>query len=185
MRHYQWLGTDSKNYMGNWTFNGQNTENPASPTRTGDAFADWVLGLPANAGRGFPSDTFGGAYTAWHFFVQDDFKLDLAAHAQHRTAVRVHAVGHRLSRPDRHVRRNQGAADHRGQQDQSGGPGRAARRAHGIRLFERPDPDQQRSGPAVLDHRTRTRGRWAPRFGFAWRPFGRDHGVARRLRHLL
>ena len=29
MRHYQWLGTDSKNYMGNWTFNGQNTENPA------------------------------------------------------------------------------------------------------------------------------------------------------------
>ena len=49
MRHYQWLGTDSKNYMGNWTFNGQNTENPASPTRTGDAFADWVLGLPANA----------------------------------------------------------------------------------------------------------------------------------------
>ncbi len=75
MRHYQWLGTDSKNYMGNWTFNGQNTENPASATRTGDSFADWVLGLPANAGRGFPSDTFGGAYTAWQGFVQDDFKV--------------------------------------------------------------------------------------------------------------
>jgi hypothetical protein len=30
-RSYQWLGTDSKTYMGNWTFNGQNTENPASP----------------------------------------------------------------------------------------------------------------------------------------------------------
>src|SRR5215471_4047745 len=75
MRHYQWLGTDSKNYMGNWTFNGQNTENPANSARTGDAFADWVLGLPANAGRGFPSDTFGGAYTAWQVFVQDDFKV--------------------------------------------------------------------------------------------------------------
>jgi hypothetical protein len=75
MRHYQWLGTDSKNYMGNWTFNGQNTENPANSTRTGDSFADWVLGLPANAGRGFPSDTFGGAYTAWQVFVQDDFKV--------------------------------------------------------------------------------------------------------------
>ena len=75
MRHYQWLGTDSKNYMGNWTFNGQNTENPASAARTGDSFADWVLGLPANAGRGFPSDTFGGAYTAWQVFVQDDFKV--------------------------------------------------------------------------------------------------------------
>jgi TonB-dependent receptor-like protein len=75
IRHYQWLGTDSKNYMGNWTFNGQNTENPASPTRTGDPFADWALGLPSSGGRGFPSDTFGGAYTAWHVFLQDDFKI--------------------------------------------------------------------------------------------------------------
>ena len=62
MRHYQWLGTDSKIYMGTWTFNGQNTENPANATRTGDAFADWALGLPANAGRGYPSDTFGAAH---------------------------------------------------------------------------------------------------------------------------
>ncbi len=75
IRHYQWLGTDSKNYMGNWTFNGQNTENPASSARTGDSFADWMLGLPANAGRGFPSDTFGGAYTSWQFFGQDDMKV--------------------------------------------------------------------------------------------------------------
>ena len=75
VRHYQWLGTDSKTYMGSWTFNGQNTENPANSTRTGDAFADWALGLPANGGRGYPSDTFGGAYTAWHGFFQDDFKV--------------------------------------------------------------------------------------------------------------
>ena len=61
--------------MGTWTFNGQNTENPANATRTGDAFADWALGLPANAGRGYPSDTFGGSYTAWQMFVQDDFKV--------------------------------------------------------------------------------------------------------------
>src|SRR4051812_24594692 len=75
IRHYQWLGTDSKNYMGNWTFNGQNTQNPASPTRTGDAFADWVLGLPSSPGRASPSDTFGGAYPAWPFYVQDDLKI--------------------------------------------------------------------------------------------------------------
>jgi hypothetical protein len=75
VRHYQWLGTDSKNYMGNWSFNGQNTENPANATRTGDSFADWVLGLPSSGGRGFPSDTFGGTYTAWHAFAQDDFKV--------------------------------------------------------------------------------------------------------------
>ena len=75
VRHYQWLGTDSKIYMGSWTFNGQNTENPASAARTGDSIADWVLGLPATGSRGFPSDTFGGSYTAWHVFVQDDIKL--------------------------------------------------------------------------------------------------------------
>src|SRR6266571_2255253 len=55
VRHYQWLGTDSKIYMGSWAFNGQNTQNPASPGGTGDAFADWALGLPANGSRGFPS----------------------------------------------------------------------------------------------------------------------------------
>lgn len=75
-RYYSWLGTDSKNYMGTWTFNGQNTENPANTARTGEPFADWVLGLPANGGRGYPSDTFGGWYNAWHIFVQDDFKVN-------------------------------------------------------------------------------------------------------------
>ena len=64
------------------------------------------------------------------------------ADAEHRTALRVHAVGDRLSRPDRHVRRDQGAADHRRQQDQPGGSGRATRRAHRIRLPEGSDTDQ-------------------------------------------
>ena len=33
IRYYSWLGTDSKDYMGSGHFNGQNTENPASPAR--------------------------------------------------------------------------------------------------------------------------------------------------------
>ncbi len=74
-RTYQWLGTDSKSYAGTWTFNGQNTENPASAARTGDSFADWVLGLPANAARAVASDTFGGSYNAWHIYLQDDVKV--------------------------------------------------------------------------------------------------------------
>ena len=74
-RYYSWLGTDSKTYMGSWAFNGQNTENPASAARTGDAFADWALGFPGTGNRGYPSDTFGGDYKAWHIFVQDDIKV--------------------------------------------------------------------------------------------------------------
>ena len=75
-RYYSWLGTDSKTYMGSWAFNGQNTENPANNARTGDAFADWVLGLPQSGNRGYPSDTFGGDYNAWHLFFQDDIKVN-------------------------------------------------------------------------------------------------------------
>jgi hypothetical protein len=75
IRYYSWLGTDSKEYMGLWNFNGQNTENSSSPAGTGDSFADWMLGLPSSANRAYPSDTFGGAYTAWQFYMQDDIKL--------------------------------------------------------------------------------------------------------------
>ena len=75
MRHYSWLGTDSKSYAGTWSFNGQNTENPASAARTGDGFADWALGLPSSAARAVASDTFGGTYNAWHVYVQDDIKV--------------------------------------------------------------------------------------------------------------
>jgi hypothetical protein len=74
-RYYQWLGTDSKSYMGIWNFNAQNTENPANATRTGDAFADWMLGLPSSGTRAYPSDTFGGDYNAWHAYIQDDIKV--------------------------------------------------------------------------------------------------------------
>ena len=84
IRYYSWLGTDSKEYMGPWTFNGQNTENPASAAGTGDSFADWVLGLPSSANRAYPSDTFGGDYTAWHFYLQDDIKVTSTAHTEYR-----------------------------------------------------------------------------------------------------
>ena len=75
IRYYSWLGTDSKEYMGLWNFNGQTQRTLPVTSGTGDSFADWMLGLPSSANRAYPSDTFGGDYTAWHFFVQDDIKL--------------------------------------------------------------------------------------------------------------
>ncbi len=74
IRHYQWLGTDSKQFVGQWSSTGINTENPASPSGTGNSFADWLLGLPASGTRAFPGDVFGGLGTYWHFFAQDDIK---------------------------------------------------------------------------------------------------------------
>ena len=75
VRYYQWIGTDSKQYVGSWSFTGINSENPASTAGTGDAFADWMLGYPASATRAFPGNTFGGQNTYWQFFAQDDFKV--------------------------------------------------------------------------------------------------------------
>ena len=75
MRHWVPLFTDSGTYEGQWTFNGSVTQNPASPGGTGDAFADYILGIPYSVGRSYPADTFGGSANYWHFYAQDDFKI--------------------------------------------------------------------------------------------------------------
>jgi hypothetical protein len=76
MRHWLPLFTDSGTYEGSWTFNGSMTQNPVSAAGTGDAFADYMLGIPYSVARTYPANTFGGYGTFWHFYVQDDFKLN-------------------------------------------------------------------------------------------------------------
>lgn len=75
VRHWVPLFTDSGVYEGQWNFNGSITQNPAKPAGTGDAFADFMLGIPFSVGRNFPADWFGGLATYWHFYAQDDIKL--------------------------------------------------------------------------------------------------------------
>ena len=75
IRHWLPLYTDSGVYEGNWNFNGSVTQNPAKPAGTGDAFADYMLGIPFSVARNFPADWFGGFATYWHFYGQDDFKV--------------------------------------------------------------------------------------------------------------
>ncbi len=77
-RHWVPLFTDSGVYEGSWSFNGSKTQNP-DPTKaagTGDAFADFILGIPNSVGRNFPADWFGGYANYWHFYAQDDFKVN-------------------------------------------------------------------------------------------------------------
>ena len=171
MRHYQWLGTDSKNYMGNWTFNGQNTENPASAARTGDSFADWVLGLPANAGRGFPSDTFGGAYTAWQVFVQDDFKVSsrLTLNIGLRYEYTPWATGYRgqTGTFDGTKARPIIVASKTNQVDLAAQP--AAAIAYGY-LKDLIQTSSEAGLPYSITYPDNRQ--IAPRFGFAWRPIG-------------
>lgn len=75
IRHWVPLFTDSGVYEGQWNFNGSITQNPAKPAGTGDAFADFMLGVPFSVARNFPADWFGGLATYWHFYGQDDIKV--------------------------------------------------------------------------------------------------------------
>jgi hypothetical protein len=171
MRHYQWLGTDSRIYMGNWTFNGQNTENPSSPTRTGDAFADWALGLPANGGRGFPSDTFGGSFTAWHIFVQDDFKvsnrLTLNIGLRYEHTPWATAYRGQTGTFDGTQARPIIVASKTKEIDLAAQP--AAATAYGY-LKDLIQTSSEAGLPYSITYPDNTQ--WAPRFGFAWRPLG-------------
>jgi hypothetical protein len=76
IRHWVPLFTDSGVYEGQWSFNGSITQNTAKPAGTGDAFADFMLGIPTSVGRNFPADWFGGLATYWHFYAQDDIKVN-------------------------------------------------------------------------------------------------------------
>ena len=66
------LFTDARTHNGAYGFTGVMTQNPRRAAGTGDAFADFLLGFPANAGRSNPATWWGGYGTYWHGFVQDD-----------------------------------------------------------------------------------------------------------------
>jgi len=66
---------DSRTSDGSFSFDGVMTQNPASSAGTGDAFADWLLGYPSSASRGNYATFWGGIGTYWHFYGQDDWKV--------------------------------------------------------------------------------------------------------------
>lgn len=157
--------------MGLWTFNGQNTENPGSPAGTGDSFADWFLGLPSSASRSYPSDTFGGGYTAWHFFVQDDVKLTsrLTLNIGLRYEYTPFAAAYRgqTGTFDGTQAKPIIVASNTADVDLGAQPAAAVAYGYLKNLI-------QTSSQAGLPYSiTRPdKKQWAPRFGFAWRPTG-------------
>jgi hypothetical protein len=71
-RYYQWLGYDSGNSGGGFTFNGNATGNN---TASGDAYADFLLGYPSAVARSYPAANFGGQGLYRQFFIQDDYRV--------------------------------------------------------------------------------------------------------------
>jgi Carboxypeptidase regulatory-like domain len=75
IEHNQCLLFDSRTSDGSYNFTSVMTQNPASPSGTGDAFADWLLGYPASASRGNYPNFWGGSGTYWHFYGEDDWRV--------------------------------------------------------------------------------------------------------------
>ena len=64
---------DSRTSDGSFNFTGAETSNKGA-SGTGDGFADWLLGYPANATRGNYPNFWGGAGIYWEFYGQDDWR---------------------------------------------------------------------------------------------------------------
>jgi hypothetical protein len=64
---------DSRTSDGQFNFTGAETSNKGA-SGTGDGFADWLLGYPANATRGNYPNFWGGSGTFWEFYGQDDWR---------------------------------------------------------------------------------------------------------------
>lgn len=84
IRYYQWLGFDSQQFAGAFTFNGNDSANvrmtttgatTATTTAGGDSFADFLLGYPSAVQRAYPATNFGGQGWYKQFFLQDDFRV--------------------------------------------------------------------------------------------------------------
>jgi len=76
IHYFKPLFTDSRTHNGSFSYTGIESENPSSTAGTGDGFADWMLGYPASGGRSNPATWWGGSGIYWHFFVQDDFRVN-------------------------------------------------------------------------------------------------------------
>jgi hypothetical protein len=67
MRHYHLSSTNSAHSRGNFTFNAN--------TYSGNGFVNFLLGLPTTASRDFPRNLFGETELNFPIFVQDDWKI--------------------------------------------------------------------------------------------------------------
>ncbi|MCS6806826.1 MAG: carboxypeptidase regulatory-like domain-containing protein [Acidobacteriota bacterium] len=161
-RRFTDIGSNAAFARGVFTFSG---------VYTGNAFADYLLGLPSGASRSFPRNTFGMSFSNFHQYVQDDWRIrpNLTLNLGLRYEVNLPAVPLHLAG---------------GHFDQSLGVVVVSSRDGSINLTS------QQVAPAAF----RQFGRWiipstqtslptrlrftdwndfAPRFGLAWQPLGR------------
>ncbi|MBV9442967.1 MAG: carboxypeptidase regulatory-like domain-containing protein, partial [Acidobacteriaceae bacterium] len=171
IRYWQPLFTDSSNYQGLWSFTGAMTQNPAKTAGSGDAFADWMLGFPFSSSRAYPANWFGGYANYFHFFAQDDFKvsnrLTLNVGLRYEYSPWMQGYRNQLGTFNGTLAQPIIVASNTNQVDLSSQY--AAPTAYN--LFGKYIQTSHQAGlPLSITYPDNNQ--WAPRFGFAWRPFG-------------
>jgi len=171
IHYYKPLFTDSRTHNGSYSFTGISTENPQQQSGTGDAFADWLLGYPANAGRSNPATWWGGYGTYWHAFIQDDFKVSnrLTLNIGLRYEYNPWLKGYRgqVATFDPTQAKSIIVASETDKIDLDAQPLAKV----GYQLYQDLIQTSSQAGlPISITQQSRNG--WAPRFGVAWRPFG-------------
>lgn len=165
------LFADSRSYAGVWSFTGAGTQNPVRPAGTGSPWADWALGLPYSSQRGYYTNSFGGVGNYWNAFLQDDIKLTrrLALNLGLRYEYSPWVSGYRGQigtfdgRSDRPVI----VASKTETPDLSAQPAAPVAYSFFKSLIQ---TSSQAGLPLSITYPDKRQ--FAPRFGFAWTPFG-------------
>lgn len=162
IRHNRVRSQDDFRANGHLFFFGNYTAQP-SVSGTGDAFADFLLGLPQQVFINNAPTGTGATNNAFHFFVQDDWRV---------TPRLTLNLGLRYEYRQPFLEEDLGGAYF--DFNFPGGRAFVANRAWAERV------NQPRfaccAPPRVVDP---DRNDWAPRLGFAWRPFGNNKTAVR------
>jgi Carboxypeptidase regulatory-like domain len=173
VRYYQWIGYDSSNYAGIFTFSGVETQNPSGATKGGDAFADFLLGYPASVARAYPGANFGGQRWYHQYFAQDDIrvseKLTVNVGLRYEYSPWLNGYKGQLGTFDPTKAKPiivEGNTDQVDLTSQYAAP--AAYQFFGQYI----QTSSQAGLPYSITYTDRTQ--FGPRIGFAWRPLGND-----------
>jgi hypothetical protein len=169
LRDYRFTSTNSANSRGSFSFTG---------AYTGNAFADFLTGYPFSGARDFPRNQFGEYDRRYHFYIQDDWKvsphltLNLGLrYEQNRPPFFVNYQAARFDFVSNKIqveRMPNGNINTTTQQ-----VAQFAAPVYGD-VFQKPEDAGLPNNLFFPDNRD-----WAPRFGFAWRPFSGNRTVVR------
>ncbi len=160
---------------GNYQFTG---------TYTGNGYADFLLGLPYEALRGFEIDDYGDVWKSYHFYVQDDWKVrpDLTLNLGLRYEYSPQAVSNTGAATtfDTDIDPSAGrfilTSDHGQINFNAQRSFRSIYDTYSAGGYKFVTNDQAGLPPSLATNRYKNFG---PRFGLAWRPWGDPKTVVR------